>query len=90
MSEEIQEIKKLVKEKLLVVGTNNTFKKVIENKIDKVWMSSNVPEKIKNDLMHYKKIDDINVVTLEIPNDELGVICKKPFSVSVVSRVKIS
>ena len=76
------EIKKLVKENKLVIGTNATLKKLKSNKARKVWLSSNIPGNVKEDILHYANLNNVEVETLNIPNDEFGVLCKKQFSVS--------
>jgi len=82
---ELAELKKLVKDKGLTVGTASTLKKLRSNKVKKIWLTSNVPEPIKTEIMKYSKLNKIQVVKLRIPNDEFGVLCKKQFSVSVAS-----
>ena len=86
--DELSEIKKGLKERKLILGTSNTIKKLKVNKVNKVWLSSNVPKNVKDDISHYCSINNINIVQLKIPNDELGVLCKKQFSISVLSMVK--
>ena len=82
---ELAELKKLVKEKQLIVGTTATLKKLRSNKVKKIWLTSNVPEPIKSEIIKYSKLNKIQVVKLKIPNDEFGILCKKQFSVSVAS-----
>lgn len=84
----LNEIKKLLKQGKLIIGTNNTLKKLRTNKLEKIWLSSNVPERVKEDIINYSKLNNVEVIDLDIANDELGVICKKPFSVSVASLIK--
>lgn len=84
----IDDIKKLVGSKKLVIGTNNVMKNLKKGLLAKVFVSSNAPENIKNDLRHYTTISKIELVELEVPNDELGTICKKPFSVGVLGVQK--
>ena len=86
--DELSEIKKLIKSGRLVIGTESTIKKLKADKVEKVWLSSNVPSMLKDDIARYGKMSTVKVVSLGIPNDELGVQCKKQFSVSVVSLLK--
>ncbi len=88
MAMELGKIKKLLKQGKLIIGTNNTLKKLRANKLEKIWLSSNVPERVKEDLLNYSKLNNVKVIDLDIANDELGVVCKKPFSVSVASLIK--
>lgn len=84
----IEEIKKLVKDKRLVVGTENTLKKLKNNKVGKIWLSSNAPAGIKEDIHKYAEMNNVAVIELAIPNDDLGVLCKRQYSVSVLSLLR--
>jgi ribosomal protein L30E len=88
MAEEINEIKKLLKEKKLIIGTENTIKKLRNNDLKKIWFSSNVPSDVKESITNYAGMNNTEIVALDIPNDEFGVLCKKQFSVSVASVLK--
>ena len=80
----ITEIKKLLKDKNLVIGTERTIKNLKSGKISKIFISSNCPSIVKADIEYYSKLTNAAVVKLKYPNEELGVICKKPFSISVL------
>lgn len=84
----ISEISKLLKTKKLVFGTGNTVKKLKVGKIAKVFLTSNCPKAVSEDIRHYSGLSSAEVVQLEVPNDELAQICKKPFSISVLSVIK--
>ena len=85
---DLVEIKKLLKTKKLVIGTGITIKKLKAGKLAQVFVSSNCPDKINEDIEYYSKLGGTNVVKLKISNDELGIVCKKPFSISVLGVVK--
>ncbi len=84
----LDEIKKIIKDKKLVIGTEQTIKNLKQGKIKKVYLSSNCPKKVKEDIVHYAKTFGSEVEVLDVRNDELGVACKKPFSISVLSLLK--
>jgi len=86
--DELEEIKKLVKDKKFIIGTSSTMKKMKMGKVKKVWLTSNTPKDVQADVVHYAGMNNVEVHTLAIPNDELGTICKKQFSVSVASVEK--
>ena len=83
MADELTELKKHVKEKKLIIGTKTVVKKLRVGKLSSIFVSSNCPKAVRDDITHYSTIAGTRVVELEVPNDELGVICKKSFSVSV-------
>ena len=82
------EIKKLLKSGNVILGTERAVKGLKLGKIDKVFVSSNCPSRSENDLNYYARLSGAELHKLEYPNDELGVICKKPFSISVLAVVK--
>ena len=82
------EIKKLLKEKNLVIGTERTIKNLKLGKVDKVIITLNCPEKVQKDIKYYAGLGKAEVLKIKYPNEELGVICKKPFAISVLSVLK--
>ena len=84
----LAEFKKLLKSKPIVIGTERTVKNLKKGRIEKIFLSSNCPANVEKDLSYYAPLGKADVVKLQYPNDELGVICKKPFSISVLSILK--
>ena len=82
------EIKKNLKSKKLIIGSNKAIKNLKLGKIKKVFLSYNCAENIKKDIIYYSKISKIEVIELAQRNDELGTICKKLFQISVLSLSK--
>ncbi|MBU2633806.1 MAG: ribosomal L7Ae/L30e/S12e/Gadd45 family protein [Nanoarchaeota archaeon] len=81
----MKELKEAVKEKKLIIGTDRTIKNLKMHKVKKVYISSNCKKDIEEDLQHYCNLYKIPLTKAKENNEELGVICKKPFSVSVLS-----
>ena len=84
----ISEIKENLNTQKLVLGTGLTVKHLKRGGVSKVFLSSNCPETVRQDVGRYSSISGAEVENLEIPNSELGTACKKPFPVSVVSILK--
>lgn len=84
----MEDIKKLVKDKKVFIGTQQTMKNLKTGKVAKVFLTSNCPEDVKDDIKHYAKISGTEVAELDIPNDELGVMCRKQFPISVLGIIK--
>lgn len=80
----IQEIKELLKTDKIILGTEETFKEMKKNNISAVYLSSNVPKDTQDSINHYSELCGAKVINLSVPNDELGVLCQKPFYVSVL------
>ena len=82
------EIKKLLKSKRLIIGTQRTLKGLKEGKLQRVYVSSNCPASVRQDIAHYTRIHPVEIVELEQPNEDVGGLCKKPFLISVLGLLK--
>tara|TARA_Y100000310_G_scaffold345672_1_gene468092 strand:- start:3705 stop:3974 length:270 start_codon:yes stop_codon:yes gene_type:complete len=85
MSEPISEIKKLLEQKKVQIGTQVAIKNLSKGLVKKIFLAQNCPTNVVDDLTHMSKISKVDIVKLKVPNDELGVVCKKRFSISVLS-----
>jgi len=85
---DITEIRKLIKGKKIMIGMDRTLKNLRLGKISKVYLSSNCSEKTFNTVKHYSGLSKASIVKLKYPNDELGILCKKSFAISVLSVPK--
>jgi len=84
----LDEIKKLLKNNKLVLGTERTMKELKQRNLSKIFISKNIPKKIRAEIIKYSTLSDIEVVNLKYTNEYIGEICKKPFSVSVLGQLK--
>lgn len=80
----MEEIKKLLKEGKLIIGTNKIIKNLKLGKLKEVYLSSNCPRETIEDIKHYARLNKVKVNELSENNKQLGVVCRKPFSVSVL------
>ena len=85
----MDEIKKGLKEGKLILGTKRTVKAIRAGGVSKIFLASNCPEVIAEDIEHYCAITQVPVEKLTVDCDELGSLCKKPFYVSVVGIAKV-
>lgn len=83
-----EDIKKLVASEKAIIGTKMTLKALKSGKLVRIYLAKNVSEETKNDIDAYSKISKIELVELPVKNDELGVICRKPYSISVLGEQK--
>ncbi|MFH1398500.1 MAG: ribosomal L7Ae/L30e/S12e/Gadd45 family protein [Candidatus Woesearchaeota archaeon] len=85
---DLDEIKKDLKTGKLVIGTEQTKNNLRQDKTKKVFLSSNCDATVKKELENLCSFNKVQLVQLKIPNDELGITCKKQFSISVLSLLK--
>ncbi|MBD3262956.1 hypothetical protein GF374_01080 [Candidatus Woesearchaeota archaeon] len=78
-----EKILEAIKENKIEFGTKRALKLLKENKVKEIYISSTYPERLTNELKHAAEINKIPVNRLEINSEELSVLCKKPFLISV-------
>ncbi|MCD4760148.1 ribosomal L7Ae/L30e/S12e/Gadd45 family protein [archaeon] len=79
----IDNLKKATKEKKLIIGTERTIKKLKTTTVKEVFISKNCPPALKKEVKKYGEIAGIQITELKETNEEIGAICKKPFSINL-------
>jgi len=82
------EIRSLLADNKLVIGAERTLKMLRLGRLRQVYLSANCADSTKEDIMHYSKLGGVKVKELAYPGSELGVVCKKPYSISVLGVLK--
>ena len=82
------ELKEAIAQEKIIIGKERTLKLLRTGSLTHVFLSSNCPQKLKADIAHYSKLFNIPVSELKEGNEELGILCKKPFSISMLSVLK--
>ncbi len=82
------EIKKLLESEKLVIGKDRTLKYLRKGELVKIFLASNLDSESLEDIEHYAGLSGVEVVKLTQTNDELGIFCKKPFSIAVMGLLK--
>ena len=77
------DLREELKKKKPFLGLEVALKKIRSGKVSRVYVSSNSHSKDK--LVRLGKAMGVEVVLLQELSKDLGIICKKPFSVSVIS-----
>lgn len=84
----VNEIQALLAQNKLTIGTEVTLKELKRGKLAKVYVTKNAPEMVKDDLSHYTGIGSVELIELEQNNEELGIVTRKPYHVSVIGVTK--
>ncbi|MBT3262153.1 50S ribosomal protein L30e [Candidatus Woesearchaeota archaeon] len=85
IEENVLKIKKALEEEKVILGTKQVLEGLREGKVKEVYVSTNCPQDVLKDIEQLASISAIGVINLTQANDELGVVCKKPFSISVMA-----
>jgi len=89
LDKSVEEIKKHLSEKRIVIGAETTVKQLKQGRLDAVFLCSNLPQAVKDDLAHHCGLSKTRLIQLEQSNEELGVICKKPFPISMCGVLRV-
>lgn len=82
--ENLKLIKTRVQEGKAIIGSASVLKNLKSKNLIKVFLAKNCPEDLKSDIGHYARLAEVPVISLEQSNEELGILCKKNFFISVV------
>ena len=88
IDENLVRLKQDIQTDKVTLGGERAIKDLKRGVLVRVYLANNCSEEIEADIKAYAQLSDVEVVPLQYPNDELGTLCKKPFSVSVVSVKK--
>ncbi len=84
----IDGLKKAVKTDKLVLGARRSVVQLKGGKVATIYTTVNTAQLVREDIEHYAKLAGTEVVHLDVPSDELGIICKRQHTVSVASVLK--
>lgn len=86
--EPLEEIKKNLGKEKMLIGQNRVIKNIRHGKVEKVFLASNCKPKTREDIEYYCELSKTPFTILKIPNDELGIVCKKQHAISVLCLLK--
>ena len=84
----LSELKKHVGDKKLILGKDRVMKALRNGSLKEVFLAVNCSLADKADIDSVAVKEKVKVSVLEINNDEMGVVVKKPFSVSIAGLQK--
>ena len=72
----------------IVYGTRQTIKQIKLDIIKEIFLAKNCSPEAREKILHYAKLADFKVNELSQSSEELSLICKKDFPVSILSVVE--
>jgi large subunit ribosomal protein L30e len=84
----MDELKKLLAANKLTVGKEKTMKALRNSQLRKVFLASNAQPGLAKDIEYYRGMAGVEVETLGLTNEEVGQVCRKPFSISVLGVLR--
>lgn len=82
------EIKKFRKQGRLVFGAKQTTQLLRDRAVEKVYLAVNCPQDLRREIEQFGRLSEVPVLTLEMPSDELGVLCRRQHTVLVLGLRK--
>jgi len=83
-----EEIRKMLTSNKFLIGEDEVLKSARKGALLKVYHASNANKTVLADLERYGKMAGFEVLDTKVPNDDLGTVCKKPFSISTIGILK--
>ncbi|MDD3175258.1 MAG: ribosomal L7Ae/L30e/S12e/Gadd45 family protein [Candidatus Nanoarchaeia archaeon] len=84
----MEEIRKLLDSDKMIIGLKRTIKALRKSNVAKVFLAKDCPESFLEDIEYYGNFSEVQIEKLDIPCDELGSVCKKPFHITVIGVLK--
>lgn len=78
-------IQEKVKKKEVVLGYNQVIKILKTGHPKMIVLAKNIPKERKETILHNAKLSKVEVKEFDGDNTNLGLICGKPFSVSILA-----
>ncbi len=82
------ELKKVVGDKKMLIGATKTVAEMKKGNVKKIFLAANCDVKTRATIESNAKVLSVDVAQVEVSSEEMGVLVKKPFSVSVISLSK--
>lgn len=82
------QLRKLIEEKKVTIGTDATIRALKAGNLKKLVIAKNAAAQTRDVVERSSAITKIEVESLDVDNDVLGVMCKKPFAISLLGVKK--
>jgi len=85
LENDMKDLKAKLQEGKTIIGKERVLKHLREKDLAKVFLASNCPKDLKEDVVNFAKMAKVPVVELTLNNEELGLFCKKNFFIAVLA-----
>lgn len=82
---QVQEIRRLLENDQLIIGHNQAKQAIVDGTAKQLLVASNAPQDAVMTISSAAKMADVEVVTLEMLNQDLGTACRKGFAISFIA-----
>ncbi len=88
LEKDMKDLKAKLQDGKVIVGKERVLKHLREKTLAKVFMASNCPKMLKEDIENFAKLTKVPVIELSLSNEELGLFCKKNFFIAVLATTE--
>jgi len=84
----MKDLKVKLQDGKVIIGKERVLKNLREKNLAKLFLASNCPRELKEDLVNLAKFVKVPVIELTLNNEELGLFCKKNFFIAVLATTE--
>jgi len=84
----LKDIRKALEEGRAIIGTERVIKGLKRGEIKEVYLASNCPSDVVDEIKYLAKLCDCKVSRVKKNNEELGIFCRKPYFIAVIGVKK--
>ncbi len=88
LEKDMKDLKAKLQDGKVIIGKDRVLKHLREKSVAKVFLASNCPKDLKEDVLHLAKLAKVPIVESALNNEELGLFCKKNFFIAVLATTE--
>ena len=88
LEKDMKDLKAKLQDGKTVIGKERVLKNLREKNLAKVFLASNCPTDLKDDLVNFARMAKVPIIELSLNNEELGLFCKKNFFIAVLATTE--
>lgn len=88
LEKDMKDLKAKLQDGKVIIGKERVLKHLREKSLAKVFLASNCPQDLREDIVNFAKMAKVPMVELALNNEELGLFCKKNFFIAVLATTE--
>lgn len=88
LEKDMKDLKAKLQDGKTIIGKERVLKHLREKNLAKVFLASNCPKDLKEDITTFAHMAKVPVIDLTLNNEELGLFCKKNFFIAVLATTE--
>ena len=88
LEKDMKDLKAKLQDGKTIIGKERVLKHLREKSLAKVFLASNCPQDLREEVVNLAKMAKVPVVELALNNEEFGLFCKKNFFIAVLATTE--